>query len=50
MQQNKIPSAYFREQKKYYTFDSFKKELGLQDAPQQIHTSGQRTILKEMKK
>lgn len=26
------------------------KELGLQDAPQQIHTSGQRTILKEMKK
>ena len=22
MQQNKIPSAYFREQKKYYTFES----------------------------
>lgn len=31
MQQYKIPSAYFREQKKYYNFDSFKKELGLKD-------------------
>ena len=29
--QNKIPSAYFREQKKYYNFDSFKRELGLED-------------------
>lgn len=28
---NKIPSAYFREQKKYYNFDSFKRELGLED-------------------
>ncbi len=31
---NKIPSAYFREQKKYYNFDSFKKELGLEDDTQ----------------
>lgn len=28
---NKIPSAYFREQKKYYNFDSFKKELNIED-------------------
>ena len=31
---NKIPSAYFREQKQYYNFDSFKKELGLKDDSQ----------------
>ena len=28
---SKIPSAYFREQKKFYNFDSFKKELNLKD-------------------
>jgi len=28
---NKILSAYFREQKKFYSFDSFKKELNLED-------------------